>query len=414
VKSMNSLLESSFISHERYNRIRNISFHRNKALYQRMKEIRSSRPYSNAVLAIMGALAFLGAVAILTLFIVFICISKPSFRNLSKFDFVVLCIDFVLLIVYGLMTFMKDPYIETYGVKTWLTAVLLFATVVVLNVLALYRHHTRVLPVISLSIPLGVALIVLLVNSQFYFCEAAVPDLYSVYGKAPDQEEYSDFEESGSQEGFITTEVKAPSSSPVKGHMSIDSNGNVNWTKTHFMIAIEDGVTMKRRWRQIMGGIKSWLRSLSSSRDVVVSMFTFDIIGQNGRLYRPPYELVSAIEDMKPTGATRISLEGPLNTFTEIMNDNLGKSIKAPEWIHYGILITAEGSEAPKEGLSAIQKFKGRHTVKFFLNAISQTEMTGEVDKLVKELEGVHHVINPKANFGNAFIEAMRKDPIEG
>jgi hypothetical protein len=379
-----------------------------------MKEVRSNRPYSNAVLAIMGALAFLGAVAILTLFIVFISISKPSFGDLSKFDFVVLCIDFVLLIVYGLMAFMKDPYIEAYGTKTWLAAVLLFGTVTVLNVLALYQRHSRVLPTISLSIPLGVALIVLIVNSQFYFCEAAVPDLYSVYGRAPQYEECSDFEDNGPQEGFITTEMNAPSSSPVRTHMSTDSNGNVKWTKTHFMIAVEDGVTLKRRWRQTMGGIKSWLKSLSSSRDVLVSIFTFDIIGQNGRLFRPPSELVSGVESMKPSGAQRISLEGPIHTFLEIMNDNLGKSMRVPEWLHYGILITAEGSEAPKEGLNAMQKFKRRYGVNFFLNAISQTEMTGEVDKLVKELEGVHYIINPKANFGNAFTEAMRKNPLEG
>eukprot|EP00826_Nyctotherus_ovalis_P026511 TRINITY_DN206_c0_g1_i3.p1 TRINITY_DN206_c0_g1~~TRINITY_DN206_c0_g1_i3.p1 ORF type:complete len:354 (+),score=95.32 TRINITY_DN206_c0_g1_i3:224-1285(+) len=329
------------------------------------------RSYSNTILTIMGGLALLGAVAILTLFIVFVCISKPSFRDLSKFDFVVLCIDFGLLIVYGLVTFMKDPRIVDYGMKTWVCAVLLFGTVAVLNTMALYKHHSRVLPVVALSVPLGVAVIVLLVNSQFYFCEAVVPDLYSYYGRPPTLEEYSDFEDSGMMQGSIATEVKAPSDSPVKDHMKMDSNGNVRWDKTHFMIAIEDGITMKRRWRQTIGGIKSWLMSLSSSRDVFVSVFTFDTIGQNGRLYRPPLELVSAVENMAPSGASKISLEGPVNTYVEIMNDNLGKSMRGADWLHYGVLVTAEGSEAPKEALKAVDKFKRRTGVNFFLNGIA-------------------------------------------
>lgn len=377
-----------------------------------MKEVRY-RPYSNAIVTIMGVLSLLGAVAILTIFIVFICTKKPSFGDLSKFDFVVLCIDFVLMIVYGLMAFMKDLSIVDYGKKTWLCAVLLFGTVLALNTLAIYEHHSRVLPVICLSIPLGVALIVLIVTSQFYFCEAAVPDLYAMYARPVKEEEYSDFEDSA-QEGFIKTEMKAPANSPVRTHMQADSNGNVRWTKTHFMIALEDGITMKRRWRQTIGGIKAWLKTLSSSKDTLVSIFTFDVIGQNGRLYRRPNELVSAIESMVPSGASRISLEGPVNTFVEIMNDNAGKSMRVPEWLHYGILITAEGSEAPREAVNAVQKFKRRHGVNFFLNAISQTEMAGEIDKLVKELEGVHYIINPGSNFGNAFNEAMKKNPIEG
>lgn len=377
-----------------------------------MKELRY-RPYSNAVVTIMGVLSLLGAVAILTLFIVFICVKKPSFGDLSKFDFVVLCIDFALMIVYGLMAFMKDPLIVDYGKKTWLCAVLLFGTVLALNTLALYEHHSRVLPIISLSIPLGVALIVLIVNSQFYFCEAAVPDLYAMYGRPVKEEEYSDFEDSA-QEGFIKTEVKAPGDSPVRTHMQVDSNGNVKWTKTHFIIAVEDGITMKRRWRQTIGGIKAWLKTLSSSRDALISIFTFDIIGQNGMLYRRPNELVSAIESIVPSGATKISLEGGVGTFVEVINDDAGKSTKVPEWLHYGILITAEGSEAPREAINTVKKFKQRDDVKFFLNAISQTEMTGEINKLVKELEGVHYVINPGSNFGNAFNEAMKKNPIEG
>eukprot|EP00826_Nyctotherus_ovalis_P011682 TRINITY_DN13040_c0_g1_i1.p1 TRINITY_DN13040_c0_g1~~TRINITY_DN13040_c0_g1_i1.p1 ORF type:complete len:390 (-),score=50.95 TRINITY_DN13040_c0_g1_i1:92-1261(-) len=370
------------------------------------------RPYSNATLIIMGILGLGGAATILTLFIIFVSISKPSFHDLSKLDFAVLCVDFALLVVYGVVTFMTDPKISDYGVKTWLSAVLLFATVAVLNTTALYRHHDRVLPVISLCIPLAAATIIILVNSQFYFCEAVIRNPRRSFRRQPTQEEYSDFEDDSVSTGSIAVEIPAPYNSPIKEHFALDSSGNAWWRKTHFMVAIEDGARMKRRWRQIVGGVKAWLKGLAKSKDVVVSVFTFDVTGQNGKFYRKPSELVKTIEEMVPSGAARISLEGPVSSFVEVMNDDCGKSMRGAEWLHYGVLITAEGSGTPKEALSAVQKFKRRYKLNFFLNTISQTEMVGEINKLVKELEGVHYIINKGANFGKAFVEAMNKNPI--
>lgn len=132
-----------------------------------METRKVSRTYSNAKIVAMSMLAFLCAITILVLFIIFISISRPSFKDFSKYAFVTLCISFGLFLIYGICGLLKDNSIHTYGLKTWAVAIILAATVITLNIIALIKAHDRVLPVITFSIAIGVAFLILLVNTEF-------------------------------------------------------------------------------------------------------------------------------------------------------------------------------------------------------------------------------------------------------
>lgn len=204
----------------------------------------SYRPYTNTAIVAMGALSLLCSVVVVTLFFTFTALSKPSFKDLNKFDFATLALDFFLSLLYGVLTFVKDPKISKYGTKTWVLSLILFTIVVTHNVVALYMHHSYVLPTIALAVPLAVALTILLVNSHFYFNEAVQPNWLDDYATSSQIEELSDFEECDFQ-GFVKREVKAPSDSLVKDHVSVNSDGSLNWKKTHFILAIENDFTVK-------------------------------------------------------------------------------------------------------------------------------------------------------------------------
>lgn len=367
--------------------------------------------YNNVIVMAAGALSLLCAVTILVLFIVFVSIKKPSYRDLSKYVFVTLCIDFVLTAVHGVSTFMKDPKIGDYGMKTWAISVVCFATVAILNVFAIYKHHDRVLPTISLCIPLGVATLAMLMNTVFFFFDAAVPILDYAYEPF---EEFSDFEDNENLDGFTSKEQSAPSNIPGKTHLTVNTDGSLKWNKTHFIIAIENSITMKKRLKQVKGGLRCWLKSLDSSRNVNVSMITFSSIPHNGRCCRTPSELIHSLNDestIQLTGNTDLSLSAALDGIKEMMNDKASTDKMGKDWLHYGIVIASDGSNCSKEALDDFKKFQTTLNYKFFINAITQSEMTTEVNKLVEELGGVHYKINSGANYGNAIVASLKKDP---
>ena len=123
--------------------------------------------YPTSKLVAMGLLSILAAITDLVLFLIFICISKPSFKDLSKYDFVVLCITFCLFIVYGICVMMKDKSISTYGIKCLVVAFVVAAAVLTLNIISLVKHHTRFFPSITYSINITVAIIILLVTLDY-------------------------------------------------------------------------------------------------------------------------------------------------------------------------------------------------------------------------------------------------------
>ena len=70
-----------------------------------MQEKKIQRDYPNTVIVSAGILSFLAAFVMLILFIVLIAASRPAFKEMSKYIFVTLCIDFALLIIYGVVPF---------------------------------------------------------------------------------------------------------------------------------------------------------------------------------------------------------------------------------------------------------------------------------------------------------------------
>lgn len=146
-----------------------------------MKEQRTQRIYPNSKIVAMSYLSFLCAITMLILFIVFLASSRPSFTDLSKFVFVVLIIDFALIIVFGICGLLKDPHPVTYAIKVLGCAGIVAITVFILNVIGLKKTDHRTLPIICLSLSLAVVLMDFFVSLDFYLNNAHTPSKLSFF-----------------------------------------------------------------------------------------------------------------------------------------------------------------------------------------------------------------------------------------
>jgi len=368
------------------------------------------KQYTNTAVVAMGALSLLCCFTILILFIAFISLSRPSFRDLNKFDFAVLALNFFLTLIYGILTFIKDTEITKYGTKTWLSALILFTIVVTHNVVALYKHYNRILPAIAFSIPIAVSAIILLVNSHFYFNEVVAPDILDTHMTCTYIEEFIDCEEGGAKD--LIKKIVNPAFNPIlNDHVSMD--GKLNWRRTHFILAIENDLTIKMRWKQIMGGIKSWLHSLSSFEDVRVSAFSFDTLGHNPKLYKTPSDMLGEIDGVMPKDNSSSSLGAAINNYEEVIKNKEGKKLKADKWLHHGILIATGESSYKETSLEEFLKFKKQNKIKFFFTAVTQVDNKANINRLTTRLGGIHYAINTHTNFVKAFTEAMQKHPLK-
>jgi len=145
-----------------------------------MREIRV-RDYPNSKIIAMSCLSFLCAFVMLILFIVFLASSRPSFKELSKFIFVTLIIDFFLIVIFGVVGFLKDAHPVTYALKVLGCAGLVAVTIFILNIIGLTKADYRVLPIICLSSSLVVALMNFFVSLDFYLKDAKTPSELSIF-----------------------------------------------------------------------------------------------------------------------------------------------------------------------------------------------------------------------------------------
>lgn len=158
-------------------------------------------------------------------------------------------------------------------------------------------------------------------------------------------------------------------------------------------------------------GIKYWLDSLPS-KDILVSIFSFDVIGHNVLLYRTPSEILESLEMISISTSAATLLDAAINNYEEVLKHREGKGLKADEWPHHGVLIVAGEAAHKGKALKTFTEFRRKSGVKFFLTAITQTRAVKSANELATELGGNHYTIRNRANFGKAFVEAMQKYPL--
>eukprot|EP00826_Nyctotherus_ovalis_P024125 TRINITY_DN1865_c0_g1_i5.p1 TRINITY_DN1865_c0_g1~~TRINITY_DN1865_c0_g1_i5.p1 ORF type:complete len:340 (-),score=57.92 TRINITY_DN1865_c0_g1_i5:42-1061(-) len=311
-----------------------------------MKE-ESTGSYSNTKIIVASILSFLASAAILILFIVFVLISKPSFKDLNKFLFVVLCTNFTLFTAYGICGLIKDPSIYTYASKTWSCSLVLANAVITLSVIALLKSHDRALPNAALLTSMGASGVAFIINTVY--CIYDLQEFKPVVKLEPEHSfrevRYMRIQErlkSGLEfklgtdqtmaersreesevkvhsQHSLRKEINPPATSIISEYKKTDESGAIMWKNTHFILGIEGGISMKKRWPQITSEIKSWLKRLPKE-GVVVSAFTFDSTFSIGPLYNTPAEILAAVSKrFEVRGGSGVSFTPVLNTLSEIM-----------------------------------------------------------------------------------------------
>lgn len=224
--------------------------------------------YSNGKIVAASVLSFLTAAAVLILLIVFISISRPSFKDLCKYAFTALCLTIILFIVYGVCGFLKDATSQAYASKMLTVALITCIAIIGLDIAALIRVRDHVLPTVTSAVAIAIALIILLVSVEYYlhggeeegigegpgYVEASSVENKeseltlrnekpkSEYGLGDDKSQESTLRNDAPlAEHSLRKEINPPRSSLVDTYKRSYGAGKASWEKTHFMLGIEAG-----------------------------------------------------------------------------------------------------------------------------------------------------------------------------
>eukprot|EP00826_Nyctotherus_ovalis_P049520 TRINITY_DN5999_c0_g1_i7.p1 TRINITY_DN5999_c0_g1~~TRINITY_DN5999_c0_g1_i7.p1 ORF type:complete len:323 (+),score=37.97 TRINITY_DN5999_c0_g1_i7:73-1041(+) len=225
--------------------------------------------YSNGKIVAASVLSFLTAATILILFIIFISISRPSFKDLCKYAFTALCLTICLFITYGVCGFLKASTPQAYASKMFTVSLITCIAIIGLDIAALIRVKDHVLPTVTFALSIGVGLIVLLVSLEYYLHGS---DEGSGVGEGPGYVEAPSLENRESEltlrnekpksgyelgddksqestlrndiplaEHSLRKEINPPRSALMNTYKKSYGAGKASWEKTHFMLGIEAG-----------------------------------------------------------------------------------------------------------------------------------------------------------------------------
>jgi len=401
-----------------------------------------SQSWSNDKVVIAAGVSLLGALALLVIFIVFLSLKRPSYSELNKFIFATLIVNFALFAIYGVIAFMKDDSPIDYGIKTWGFCMVVCVTVVILTMFSLEKSTERRLPTACLWTSIGVAGVIFLLNTLF-----CVTDMLHKYGAtnqepiymmAGSKDDKADFERTEPDKGrredskvfdskvepreveppptpekSLRKEIAPPRNAIVKDFKKDAAGGKATWERTHFILGIEGGANMKKRWGSVMAGLQSWTNKLKDG-NILISLFTFDSTFHTGPICKSPSEFADLLaKGIEIRGANEVSLSAAIDTFADIIKNPEVANNSALGYLQYGAILIGENTKYPDDSLSKFLDFKKREGISFFFNISSQVETTYELTRVATALEGVHYSIRKGADLGLAFAEALERDPLK-
>ena len=209
----------------------------------------------------------------------------------------------------------------------------------------------------------------------------------------------------------LMVKINPPKKDIINQHKQPTSPGKVTWTKTHFIIAIDSGAEMKRKWGQVTVGIKNWLQTLSD-KNAFVTIFTYDTNLHMGSICKTPSESISIIEkEIEVNGEEKVLLETAIKGFETILESPEAENVIGNDWLNYGVILTCEDSPYPQDAVSLFVEYKNSRLINFFFNGMSQIARTFEMTRLATALEGVHYSIKKTADLGRAITEGLERDP---
>lgn len=397
--------------------------------------------WSNIKVVLASCIALLGAVALLTIFIVFLSLKKPSYGDLNKFIFATLIVNFALFAIYGIVGFMRDDSPLAYGIKTWGCCMVVCTTVVILTMISLNKSTERRLPTACLWISIGVVAAIFLLNTLF--CVTDMLEVVHIVNQDPtymsvgskderiehektevDKASRSDSRredskiepkkvESIAPGGSLRKEINAPRTSIVKDYKKEAPNHRATWERTHFILGIEAGANMKKRWGSIIAGLQEWVKKLQDGK-ILISLFTFDSTFHLGPICKTPSEFADLLaKGIEIRGANEISLSAALDTFADIIKSPEVAKKGALNYLHYCAMLIGENTKYPEASLTKFLEFKKRQGVNFFFDIVSQVGNGSDLNKMASILEGVHYSIRKEGDMGLAFVETLERDPLK-
>ena len=404
------------------------------------------RTYSNVKILGAAGLSLATAVALLVLFIVFVCIKKPAYSDLNKFIFMTLCINFFLFIIYGVVAFLKDPFIRDYAFKTWMCCLIVSTTIVILSIFSLMKSTERRLPTASLWTSIAVAALIFLINTEFCIDDLmseinllskpisrtdAYPDkdteiTQSRMGnelkednkeseeplfKKPPPEESSIRSDKSEAEGSLRKEKSAPVNAIPRSFKKRTSGNKIEFEKTHFIVAIEAGANTKHKWGEIINGLQEWLKSLSDD-SILVSLFTFDSSYYITEVCKTPSEMLALVtQGIEARGAAFVNIDAVLDGFCEILKSAERGKKNAYEYLNYGFMFIGDDGKYSELAVNKFLDVKKNNGPSFFMNITSQVKRTYVLTELIGSIGGVHYSIRKDKDLGLAIAESLQRDP---
>ena len=200
--------------------------------------------------------------------------------------------------------------------------------------------------------------------------------------------------------------LKSKQKEQVKEFRKVDQGtGKVQWTKTHFIFAIDGSGSMRgRRAKAVEAGFERCVSLLQTMTEIAVSSFTFD------DKTTPHLKLVDSQTAAKSRTKMKLTM-GEKTDYTvaiEAMINLIKEAEQAkPDYLNCLLFMSDGKGGYPEEQIKVLEKMKADGKKLLFITLACETEEEEDMTKMAKALQGEHYKVTDAEAMRNAFLKII-------
>jgi uncharacterized protein YegL/uncharacterized coiled-coil DUF342 family protein len=200
--------------------------------------------------------------------------------------------------------------------------------------------------------------------------------------------------------------LKSKQKEQVKEFRKVEQGtGKVQWTKTHFIFAIDGSGSMRgRRAKAVEAGFERCVSLLQTMTDIVVSSFTFDDKTTPHLKLVDPQAAVKSRTKMRLTMGEKTDYTVAIQAMINLIKD--AEQAK-PDYLNCLLFMSDGKGGYPEEQIQVLEKMKADGKKMLFITLACETEEEEDMTKMAKALQGEHYKVTDSEAMRNAFLKII-------
>ena len=200
--------------------------------------------------------------------------------------------------------------------------------------------------------------------------------------------------------------LKSKQKEQVKEFRKIEAGtGKVQWSKTHFIFAIDGSGSMRgRRAKAVEAGFERCVSLLQTMSEILVSSFTFDDKTTNHlRLIDPQSAMKNKVKMHLTMGEKtdyRVAIEKAISLIQEAETTH-------PDYLNCLLFMSDGKGGYPEEQIKVLEQMKAAGKKMLFITLACETEEEEDMTKMARALQGEHYKVTDADAMRNAFLKII-------